>query len=206
MQQNRIEEIESLRSFVSSRSSYMAQVSLYGYLKARAGTRYISLIKDSLFASSIKTARNQIFFACLIDLTLHVLKKIHNRKEQNIQNLDSFARQFFIQTLAKAPEEVFESLERKEVILEFEKNLRKHNWTSTDDSHESFSGSRSALLKWAPVVEEFKIQDEEIVSNSIHFKWLRVCQEFEKLMDFEKIKIELDPDFLDLVKTGQKDS
>ncbi len=206
MQQNRIEEIESLRSFVSSRSSYMAQVSLYGYLKARAGTRYISLIKDSLFASSIKTARNQIFFACLIDLTLHVLKKIHNRKEQNIQNLDSFARQFFIQTLAKAPEEVFESLERKEVILEFEKNLRKHNWTSTDDSHESFSGSRSALLKWAPVVEEFMIQDEEIVSNSIHFKWLRVCQEFEKLMDFEKIKIELDPDFLDLVKAGQKDS
>ncbi len=206
MQQNRIEEIESLRSFVSSRSSYMAQVSLYGYLKARAGTRYISLIKDSLFASSIKTARNQIFFACLIDLTLHVLKKIHNRKEQNIQNLDSFARQFFIQTLAKAPEEVFESLERKEVILEFEKNLRKHNWTSTDDSHESFSGSRSALLKWAPVVEEFKIQDEEIVSNSIHFKWLRVCQEFEKLMDFEKIKIELDPDFLDLVKAGQKDA
>jgi len=199
-QQNRIEEIESLRSFVSSRSSYMAQVSLYGYLKARAGSRYVSLIKDSLFASSMKTARNRIFFACLMDLTLHVLKIIHSRKKQNIQNLDSFARQFFIQTLAKAPEEVFESLERKKVILEFEKHLRRHNWTSTDDSHESFSGSRSALLKWAPVVEEFKIQDEEIVSNSIHFKWLRVCQEFEKLMDFEKIRIETNPDLPDLVK------
>ena len=33
-----IDEIESLMSFVSSRSSYIAQVSLYGYLKARAGT------------------------------------------------------------------------------------------------------------------------------------------------------------------------
>ena len=192
-QNNRIEEIKSLRSFVASRSSYIAQVSLYGYLKARAGTRYVSLIKDPLFASSMKTARNRIFFACLMDLTLYVLKKIHSRKQHNIQNLDSFARNFFIQTLAKAPEEVFESLERKEVILEFEKYLRRHNWMGTNNSYESFSGSRSALLKWAPVVEDFKIQDEEIVSNSIHFKWLRVCQEFEKLMDFENIKLDTDP-------------
>ena len=71
--QNRIDEVESLRSFVSSRSSYMAQVSLYGYLKARAGTQYVSLIKDPLFSSSMKTARDQIFFACLMDLTLYVL-------------------------------------------------------------------------------------------------------------------------------------
>ena len=70
---NRIDDIETLRSFVSSRSSYMAQVSLYGYLKARAGTQYVSLIKDPLFASSMKTARNRIFFACLMDLTLYVL-------------------------------------------------------------------------------------------------------------------------------------
>ena len=200
VRQNRIEEVESLRSFVSSRSSYMAQVSLYGYLKARAGTQYVSLIKDPLFASSMKTARNQIFFACLMDLTLHVLKTIYARKPQNFQNLDPFARQFFIQTLAKAPEEVFESLEREKIILEFEKHLSRHNWSGTDDSHESFSGSRSALLKWAPVVEEFKIQDEEIVSNSIHFKWLRVCQEFEKLTDFEKIRLETDSDLPDMVK------
>ncbi len=206
VRQNRIDEVESLRSFVSSRSSYMAQVSLYGYLKARVGTRYVSLIKDPLFASSIKTARNRIFFACLMDLTLHVLKTIHARKQQNFQKLDPFARQFFIQTLAKAPEEVFESLEREKVILEFEKHLSRHNWSGTDDSHESFSGSRSALLKWAPVVEEFKIQDKEIVSNSIYFKWLRVCQEFEKLTDFEKIRLETDPDLPDLEKEVPEDS
>ena len=206
VRQNRIDEIESLRSFVSSRSSYIAQGSLYGYLKARAGTQYVSLIKDPLFASSMKTARNQIFFACLMDLTLHVLKTIHARKKQNFQNLDQFARQFFIQTLAKAPEEVFESLEREKVILEFEKHLSRHNWSGNDDSHESFSGSRSALLKWAPVVEEFKIQDEEIVLNSIYFKWLRVCQEFEKLTDFEMIRLEPDLDLPDIEKEVPENS
>ena len=198
-QKKQIDEVESLRSFVSSRSSYIAQVSLYGYLKARAGTRYVSLIKDPLFASSMKTARNRIFLACLMDLTLYVLKTIHTQKQQNFQNLDPFAHQFFIQTLAKAPKEVFESLKREEVILNFEKHLKNHNWKDTDDPHDFFSGSRSALLKWAPVVEEFKILDEEIVSNSIHFKWLRVCQEFEKLMDFEKIKIDADLDLPDLI-------
>ena len=203
-QKNRIEEIESLRSFVSSRSSYMTQVSLYGYLKARAGTSYVSLIKDPIFASSMKTARNHIFFACLTDLTLHVLKTIHTQKPEIFQNLDSLALRFFTQTLAKAPQEVFESLKREEVILNFEKHLKNHNWKDTDDPHDFFSGSRSALLKWAPVVEEFKIQDEEIVSNSIHFKWLRVCQEFEKLMDFENIRLEADPYLTDKEKEVPK--
>ena len=170
------------------------------------GTRYVSLIKDPLFASSRKTARNQIFFACLMDLTLHVLKTIHARKQQNLQNLDPFTRKFFIQTLAKAPEEVFESLEHEKVILEFEKHLSRHNWSGTDDSHESFSGSRSALLKWAPVVEEFKIQHEEIVLNSIYFKWLRVCQEFEKLTDFEMIRLEPDLDLPDIEKEVPENS
>ena len=95
------------------------------------------------------------------------------------------------------PEEVFESLKREKAILEFEKRLMRNDWSGTDDTKETFSGSRSALLEWAPVVEEFKIQDEEIVSNSIHFKWLRVCQEFEKLTDFEKIRIEEDSDLRD---------
>ena len=79
-------------------------------------------------------------------------------------------------------------------LTELENYLRKQNSNTADDFRESFFGSRSALLKWAPVVEEFKIQDEEIVSNSINFKWLRVCQEFEELMDFEKIWLGSDPD------------
>ncbi len=95
------------------------------------------------------------------------------------------------------PEEVFESLKREKVILEFKKRLMRNDWSGIDDTKETFSGSRSALLEWAPVVEEFKIQDEEIVSNSIHFKWLRVCQEFEKLTDFEKIQLEEDSDLRD---------
>ena len=198
VRKNRINEIESLISFVSSRSSYITQVSLYGYLKARAGSRYVSLVKDPLFASSIKTARNHIFFACLIDLTLHVLKTIHKRQQMNFHNFDPLARQFFIQTLEKAPEEVFESLEREKVLLEFENHLRRNSCIETNDSHESFTLSRHALLKWAPVVDEFKIKDEEIVSNSINFKWLRVCQEFEKLMDFKNIQLELSLDLPDL--------
>ena len=99
---------------------------------------------------------------------------------------------------AKVAEEVFESLEREKVLLEFENHLRRNSCIETYDSNESFSLSRHALLKWAPVVDEFKIKDEEIVSNSINFKWLRVCQEFEKQMNFKNIELELSLDLPDL--------
>ena len=154
MTTHRFQKVFRAGSFVSSRSSYVAQVSLYGYLKARAGTRYVS--SES----------------CLMDLTLHVLKTIQARKKQDFHISDTLARQLFSQTLVTIPEEVFESLKREKVILEFEKRLMRNDWSGIDDTKETFSGSRSALLEWAPVVEEFKIQDEEIVSNSIHFKWL----------------------------------
>ena len=48
---------EELREFIESRAGYTAQVTLYGYLKARVGTRYPSLIEDPEFASSMTIAR-----------------------------------------------------------------------------------------------------------------------------------------------------
>ncbi|GIS85245.1 MAG: hypothetical protein CM1200mP16_15450 [Nitrospina sp.] len=85
-------------------------------------SQYVFLIKDPLFASSMKTARNRIFFACLMDLTLYVLKTIHARKMQHSQNLYSFARQFFFETLPN-PEEVFESMDREKVTLDSKSTL-----------------------------------------------------------------------------------
>ena len=52
---------------------------------------------------------------------------------------------------------------------------------------EAFSLSIQALLQWASVVQEMKRDDAEIVSNSIFFKWLRVCQEYKSLVDAEKV-------------------
>ncbi len=40
-----------------------------------------------------------------------------------------------------------------------------------------FSVSSDAFMKWAPVVDEFKELDEEIMRNSMHLRWIGIRRE-----------------------------
>ena len=44
-----IRDAAALRDFLRTRSSYVAQMTLYGYLRTRAGTRYALLYEDDQF-------------------------------------------------------------------------------------------------------------------------------------------------------------
>ena len=67
----------------------------------------------------------------------------------------------------------------QELLSRFEKRLSSIVSRPNTEVAEAFSRSIQALLQWAPVVQEMKKDDAEIVSNSIYFKWLRVCQEYK---------------------------
>ncbi len=62
---------DSLRQFLESRSSYVAQTSLYGYLRTRAGMRYPELFANDEFVRSINLAKWHIWLACLGDLAVY---------------------------------------------------------------------------------------------------------------------------------------
>ena len=47
----------------------------------------------------------------------------------------------------------------------------------------AFDGSVRDLIRFAPVVDEFKALDEEIVTNSIRFRWLDVKQQLKKRLN-----------------------
>jgi hypothetical protein len=61
---------ESLRQFLESRASHVAQISLYGYLRTRAGARYPELFANEDFLKSINIAKWYIWLACLSDLSI----------------------------------------------------------------------------------------------------------------------------------------
>ena len=44
-----IQTVEALTDFVETRAAYVAQTSLYGYLKTRMGTRYPHMFRDEVF-------------------------------------------------------------------------------------------------------------------------------------------------------------
>jgi hypothetical protein len=48
------------------------------------------------------------------------------------------------------------------------------DWACVEDGESAFSASPAALIEWAPVVDEFKKRDDEIVRNSVRFRWIEV--------------------------------
>jgi hypothetical protein len=46
-----------------------------------------------------------------------------------------------------------------------------------------FSESPAALVRWAPIAPELKQFDQEIVENSIKFKWRDVRRDLGKRLD-----------------------
>jgi hypothetical protein len=51
----------------------------------------------------------------------------------------------------------------------------------------AFQGSLSALVEWAPIADELKIQDVDVVKNSMRFKWKKVRDQFETLLDADAV-------------------
>ena len=135
----------------------------------------------------MKKARNQIYFACLEDLIFYAVGSLSMEDESSSPQLSSIARATFKKVLKEVPQEIFKDVSLQELLSSFEKRLSSIVWVPNTEVAEAFSQSIQALLQWAPVVQEMKKDDSEIVSNSIYFKWLRVCQEYKNLLDVEKV-------------------
>ena len=80
-----IQNVDNLAEFVQTRSAYVAQTSLYGYLKTRMGTRFRQVFEDDKFLPSINKAKWQTYGACLSDLTVFAaaLTGVENRLGTN---------------------------------------------------------------------------------------------------------------------------
>ncbi len=57
------------------------------------------------------------------------------------------------------------------------------NWQEFEDGEQAFSHSPSALVEWAPIVDELKQMDEEIVTNSVRFRWQKVRQDLRQALN-----------------------
>ena len=73
----KIKNIKELSEFIQKKSSWVSQVTLYGYLKTRMGTKYVLMFDDEIFLSSINKAKWNIYVVALQDLTLYTLSLIH---------------------------------------------------------------------------------------------------------------------------------
>ena len=175
-----LSSLDDLEDFIQSKSAWVTQVTLYGYLKTRMGTRYVLHFENDVFMRSVNLAKWNIYAVALQDLTLFTFSYL--RSNFNYQDINN-AKEIFLkilddETTNKMPLDIIEEAKKN-----FDERLKNINWDIYFKDF-PFNPSALSLYKWAPIAEELKTLDRKIVLNSVILKWDIVKKEFE-----ERIKI-----------------
>ena len=178
--QKKIDSLDELEKFIQSKSAWVTQVTLYGYLKTRMGTRYVLHFENDEFMKSVNLAKWNIYSVALQDLTFFTFSYL--RVNSNYQEM-KFAEEIFFKILDdeisnKMPLDIIEEAKKN-----FNDRLRKINWNIHLDDL-PFNLSAVSLYKWAPISDELKSLDRKIVLNSMILKWDIVKKEFIERLKF----------------------
>lgn len=182
----------ALQYFVSTRSSFVAQKTLYGYLKARMGTRYPSMFEDDVFVQSINIAKSHIYAACLSDLTIYALAQAWADVRVDEATYRKAALDCYAAALSENAEELAPEFDINDSIAAFTARLGQTDWKEGALDRTNFTASPQALVKWAPIADGHKKYDVDIVDNSISFAWSEVRQNFLKRLDRDALQEEVE--------------
>ena len=176
----KIKNLDELEDFIQTKSAWVAQVTLYGYLKTRMGTRYVLHFENDKFMSSVNLAKWNIYSVALQDLTFFIFSYL----KVNFNHLEvEKAEEIFLKILDdeisnKMPLDIIEDAKKN-----FNQRLQEINWdTYLNDL--PFNPSALSLYKWAPIAEDLKILDRKIVLNSVILKWDVVKKELKERVEF----------------------
>ena len=182
-----IQSVDHLAEFIQTRSAYIAQTSLFGYLKTRMGTRYRQVFEDDKFLPSINNAKWRTYGACLSDLTVFAAAITGSENRLGEGEISNLARKCFESSV----EQTFTGAEadevRAEIVETFEARIQQTHWPNAAIGENAFTSSPKALLDSAPIADELKEQDVEIVTNSIRFRWRDVREQLRKRIDRDAI-------------------
>ncbi|MCP4471088.1 MAG: esterase [Gammaproteobacteria bacterium] len=182
-----IADRDSLATFLGTRASHVAQTSLYGYLRTRAGTRFPEMFENPDILQSINIAKWHIWLACVSDLSLFAGQCMYQSgklDEDAIQQLLPAALQQVLTETGEPEEAGSDFASAREKIVQ---RIATCDWKLERDDDTVFSQSPEALFYWSPIADELKEQDESIVKNSVRFRWIEVRRSARAMLDFEAL-------------------
>ena len=176
----KINDLDELENFIQTKSAWVTQVTLYGYLKTRMGTRYVLHFENDKFMGSVNLAKWNIYAVALQDLVFFSFSYL--KANFNYQDIDK-AKEIFFKILDdeitnKMPLDIIEEAKKN-----FNERLQNINWDIYCNDL-PFNASALSLYKWAPIADELKILDRKIVLNSVILKWDIVKKEFSERVKF----------------------
>ena len=171
-----IKSKSDLQKFIQQRSAHVTQTTLYGYLKTRIGVKYTAMVDDEVFSKSINIAKWNIYMVAIADCafyTFSYLISVKNLKEND-------CKEIYLDIIEKEKDNGLSEeihLKAKKEFLNRNENIDFHKYYLDNP----FKESCMALYNWAPIADELKILDKEIVLNSMRLKWNLKTDEFKKL-------------------------
>lgn len=178
---------EGLKDFLYTRASFVSQTSLYGYLRTRSGMRYPELFDDDEFVTSINIAKWQMWLACLSDLAVFTGGLLMKHPRANESTVASLIQET-VNTILKETGVPEEAGDRFHINADHVRHrLAMCQWSTVTDNEQPFSHSPQALVEWAPVIDELKKLDEEIVVNSVRFRWQKVRQDLRTALNSDAV-------------------
>ena len=176
----KISNLDELEDFIQSKSAWVTQVTLYGYLKTRMGTRYVLHFENDKFMASVNLAKWNMYAVALQDLTFFTFSYL--KTNLNYQDVDK-AKEIFLkilddETTNKMPLDIIEEAKKN-----FNERLKNINW-NTYYNDLPFNPSALSLYRWAPIADDLKQLDRKIVLNSVILKWDIVRKEFKERIKF----------------------
>ncbi len=182
-----IDSQPALSRFLNERASYVAQVSLYGYLRTRAGMRYPELFDDDAFVASINIAKWHLWLDCLSDLAVYAGSHLVNgapREAVRVAKLISGAVDAILEQTGSPADAGHDFPRHAERVRS---RVARTDWLAMGPDDAAFTESPAGLVRWAPIVDELKALDEEIVRNSVRFRWQQVRRDFVECLDAEAV-------------------
>ena len=171
----KIDNFDALEDFIQTKSAWVTQVTLYGYLKTRMGTRYVLHFENDVFMSSVNLAKWNIYAVALQDLSFFVFSYLN--VNSNFQEIEK-SKEIFLnilddETNNNMPLEIIEEAKQN-----FNKRFNSINWEKYYNDI-PFNQSALSLYRWAPIADELKNLDRKIVLNSVILKWDIIKKEFK---------------------------
>jgi hypothetical protein len=174
---------QQLFEFIDSRAAFVSQVTLYTYVKARAGTRFPKLFQNDDFLTSLRIARWHVYGAAICDLGLFAIAQL--KRDGGLS--DMAAQEFAIEMLDGILLDYDQNdIDPKDFAAMGDTGKQRAafaNWDLIADGPAAFQSSSDAVFRWAPIADELKDNDEEIVRNSIHLRWIGVRRDLKELIN-----------------------
>ena len=182
-----IDSPAALGRFLDSRAAFVAQTSLYGYLRTRAGMRYPELFDDDAYIVSINIAKWQLWLDCLADLAVHAGSRLAQQSPRQLPAVAALMAAVIDEVLARTGTPPDAGPEFAAHAGRVRERVRRTDWLAIGPDEAAFTQSPAGLVRWAPVMDELKQLDEEIVRNSVRFRWQQVRRDLAGHLDHEAV-------------------